>query len=77
MMGAAMAEQREFDVVLEAQPEGGYTVYVPDLPGCVSEGETVDEALEMIRDAISGYLASREERGWPLPHVEHRKVALA
>lgn len=36
-----MANEREFDVVLEPQSEGGYTVYVPDLPGCVSEGDTV------------------------------------
>jgi predicted RNase H-like HicB family nuclease len=72
-----METPREFDVVLEPQPEGGYTVYVPDLPGCISEGETEDEALAMIRDAMTGYLGVRQERGWPLPHVEHRTVALA
>lgn len=72
-----METPREFDVVLEPQPEGGYTVYVPDLPGCISEGETEDDALEMIRDAMEGYIEVRRERGWPLPKVEHRKVALA
>jgi antitoxin HicB len=56
---------REFDVVLEPEPEGGYTVYVPDLPGCVSEGETPEEAVEMIRDAMEGYLEARRDRGWP------------
>lgn len=71
-----MANEREFDVVLEPQPEGGYTVYVPDLPGCVSEGDTAEEATEMIRDAIAGYLESRRENAWPLPEVEHRKVAV-
>ena len=35
-----MDAEREYDIVLEPQPEGGYTVYVPDLPGCVSEGRT-------------------------------------
>jgi len=35
-------------VVLEASEEGGYTVYVPSLPGCISEGETVEEALKNI-----------------------------
>lgn len=70
-------EQQEYDVVLEPQEAGGYTVYVPDLPGCVSEGETVDEAVEMIRDAMSGYLASMRDRGYELPTVEHRKVAPA
>ncbi|MHA1581359.1 MAG: type II toxin-antitoxin system HicB family antitoxin [Candidatus Baldrarchaeia archaeon] len=43
-------------VVLEPQEEGGYTVYVPSLPGCISEGESVEEALENIKEAISLYL---------------------
>jgi len=43
-------------VVLEASDEGGYTVYVPSLPGCISEGETEDEALENIKEAIELYL---------------------
>ena len=43
-------------VVLEPSEEGGFTVYVPSLPGCISEGETVDEALEHIREAIELYL---------------------
>ena len=41
-----------YDVVLEASDEGGFTVFVPSLRGCVSEGGTEDEALENIRDAI-------------------------
>lgn len=49
-----MKERRSlvYDVVLEPSDEGGYTVYVPTLRGCVSEGDTEDEALENIRDAI-------------------------
>lgn len=43
-------------VILEPSEEGGYTVYVPSLPGCVSEGETIDEALQNIREAIMLYL---------------------
>jgi predicted RNase H-like HicB family nuclease len=43
-------------VVLEASDEGGFTVYVPSLPGCVSEGETEQEALQNIREAIEVYL---------------------
>ncbi len=73
---SGMASVRTYDVVLELQPEGGYTVYVPDLPGCVSEGETMEEALEMIRDAMTLYLESRHEHGWELPQVEHRRVAV-
>ena len=41
-----------YDVVLEPSDEGGYTVHVPSLRGCVSQGETEDEALQNIRDAI-------------------------
>jgi antitoxin HicB len=70
-------KHREFDVVFEPQEEGGYTAYVPDLPGCVSEGETLEEATDMIREAMALYLESREEHGWELPKVEHRKVAPA
>src|SRR5271167_2189988 len=43
-------------VVLEPSDEGGYTVHVPSLPGCISEGETVKEALENIHEAIELYL---------------------
>ncbi|WP_342679477.1 type II toxin-antitoxin system HicB family antitoxin [Methanofollis sp. UBA420] len=43
-------------VVLEPSEEGGYTVYVPSLPGCISEGDTKEEALENIREAIDLYL---------------------
>lgn len=45
-----------FDIVLEKQGEGGYTAYVPALPGCISEGETKAEAIKNIKEAISLYL---------------------
>lgn len=48
-------------VVLEPSEEGGYTVYVPSLPGCISEGDTRDEALENIREAIELYLEVVED----------------
>ncbi len=43
-------------VVFEPSDEGGYTVFVPSLPGCVSEGETLDDARRNIREAIALYL---------------------
>ena len=43
-------------VILEPSDEGGYTVFVPSLPGCISEGESVEEALENIKEAIELYL---------------------
>jgi len=48
-------------VVLEASEEGGFTVYVPSLPGCISEGETEEEALANIREAIELYLEPIED----------------
>ncbi len=50
----------KLDIVFEKQQEGGYTVYAPALPGCISEGETKAEALKNIREAVSLYL---EETG--------------
>jgi predicted RNase H-like HicB family nuclease len=51
----------KFKVVLEPAEEGGYTVYVPSLPGCISEGDTKEEALKNIKEAIELYLEPKEE----------------
>jgi len=48
-------------VVLEPSDEGGYTVHVPSLPGCISEGETVDEAMKNVREAIELYLEPADD----------------
>ncbi|HLF73350.1 MAG TPA: type II toxin-antitoxin system HicB family antitoxin [Anaerolineales bacterium] len=50
-----------FRVVLEESEEGGYTAYVPSLPGCISEGETKEEALKNIQEAIELYLEPVED----------------
>jgi predicted RNase H-like HicB family nuclease len=49
-----------FKVVLEKSDEGGYTAYVPSLPGCISEGDTKEEVLKNIQEAIELYLESNE-----------------
>jgi len=46
----------QYTVLLEESEEGGYTVTCPTLPGCISEGDTYEEALENIRDAIGLYV---------------------
>jgi predicted RNase H-like HicB family nuclease len=51
----------KFTVVLEPADEGGYVVYVPSLPGCISEGDTKKEALANIKEAIELYLEPSEE----------------
>ena len=43
-------------VILEPQEEGGFTAYVPSLPGCISEGESKEEAISNIKEAIELYL---------------------
>jgi len=48
-------------VVLEPSDEGGFTVYVPSLPGCISEGESVEEAMVNIREAVDLYLDTVED----------------
>ncbi|MBI4084577.1 MAG: type II toxin-antitoxin system HicB family antitoxin [Candidatus Levybacteria bacterium] len=57
----------KYTAIFEPAEEGGYVVSVPSLPGCVTQGETFEEAVEMIKDAISGYLAVQKEMGEELP----------
>ncbi|MBI2760379.1 MAG: type II toxin-antitoxin system HicB family antitoxin [Chloroflexi bacterium] len=59
---------RFFTVLLQPDDEGeGYTVTVPALPGCVSEGDTLDEALSNARDAIGAVLDDMQRCGEPIP----------
>ena len=48
--------KKDFDAVFEEENEGGYSVWVPDLPGCTSQGETLQEAIDNIQEAICLYL---------------------
>jgi predicted RNase H-like HicB family nuclease/predicted RNA binding protein YcfA (HicA-like mRNA interferase family) len=57
----------QFEVVLQPEEDGGFSVSVPALPGCHTQGETHDEALAMTKDAIEGYLEVLVEEGRPLP----------
>lgn len=52
---------------LQEEEEGGYTISVPSLPGCISYGASLDEALTMVRDAVAGWVAVAEEEGLPIP----------
>jgi antitoxin HicB len=54
-------------VILTAEEDGGYSVSVPSLPGCYSQGDTLDEALANIKEAIEGYIQLLEEDGKPIP----------
>ena len=53
----------ELTIVLEPQEEGGFTAYVPSLPGCISEGNTKEEAIKNIKEAIEVYVEDCVEDG--------------
>lgn len=61
-------------ILISDLEDGGYTVEVPSLPGCISEGDTVEEALENVRDAIRGYIELLEEDGLPVPPENEHNV---
>ncbi|OGR90203.1 MAG: hypothetical protein A2V88_11215 [Elusimicrobia bacterium RBG_16_66_12] len=60
-------------VVFESAEEGGYIARVPSLPGCETQGDTLEEAEEMVKDAITAYCASLKRHGESLP-VQPREV---
>jgi predicted RNase H-like HicB family nuclease len=66
----------KFRIILEPSEEGGYTVIVPSLPGCVSEGNTREEALKNIREAIELYLEPVEDDISFSPDSEQLEIAL-
>ena len=67
----------DYVVVIEKVEDGSYSAYVPDLPGCVSCGDTLDEARELIAEAVKLHLESLRDHGEPVPpsstttHVVH------
>ncbi|WP_426669182.1 type II toxin-antitoxin system HicB family antitoxin [Mucilaginibacter sp. McL0603] len=60
-------KQRTYRILLTPEDEGGFSVSVPALPGCFTQGETIEEAIEMAKEAISLYVESLEEDGEPVP----------
>jgi len=54
-------------VLIEQDEDGMYVAEVPSLPGCISQGQTREEAVENFREAIAAYLESLEARGDPIP----------
>jgi len=63
-------------VLLEPSEEGGYTVIVPTLPGCISEGNTKEEAIENIKEAIELYLEPVEDDVSTMPGAEKMELAV-
>jgi len=71
-----MDTEREFDVVMVAEPEGGYSVFVPELPSVATQGETIEEARANAQDAIEGYLEVMHEDGLSVPSVHRDRIAV-
>ena len=68
----------DFKVLLEPDEEaGGFVVVCPSLPGCYSEGDTIEEALANIKEAIEGILEVRREMNNPVPPPEVRFIEVA
>jgi predicted RNase H-like HicB family nuclease len=65
-----------YEVVMSPEEDGGYSVFVPELPSVATQGETREEALAMAKEAIEGYLEVMHEDGLPVPTVERGQVAI-
>lgn len=62
----------KFNVTVDRDEDGVWIVECPSIPGCVSQGQTIEEALENIKDAIAACLQVRAERGLPLTMETHQ-----
>ncbi len=60
-------DQLHYTILFQPEPEGGFTVTVPALPGCITYGRNLEEARRMATDAIGAYLASVQKDGEPIP----------
>ncbi len=68
-------KQLSYNLVFRAEPEGGFTVIVPALPGCVTYGKDLDTAKKMAEDAISGYIASLVQHKEPVPSDDNSFIS--
>ncbi len=64
-----------YNLIFKPEPEGGFTVIVPSLPGCVTYGKNLSEAKKMAKDAILGYLGSLKKHGESIPSDTDNFVA--
>ena len=67
----------QYIVIIEPAEDGTFSVYVPDLPGCISTGRTREEAIESIREAIQGHIQTLRELGEPVPPPRSQSQVVA
>ncbi len=65
-----MAVTYRYTIILDREPDGGFHAYCPALKGCHSQGETLDEATDNIREAIEAYLERVTAHGEPIPRED-------
>ncbi len=63
-----------YRILLKKEPEGGYTVTVPSLTGCVTYGKTIEEAIEMAKEAIELYLESLKSHHEEIPTEDQDRI---
>ena len=66
----------KYTVLIERNEKGGFTVTVPSLPGCITQGDTWEEAIANAKEAIVGYVEALKDLGKPLPLEIPLEVAL-
>ena len=71
-----MSNYRYTIILHPDQEEGGYTVTVPTLPGCITQGDTMDEAIAMAKDAIRLHIESLLAEGQPVPQEDEPPQAI-
>lgn len=81
-MATEQARELSYTVIFEPAEEGGYVVTVPALPGCITEGDTLEEARANAKEAIECYLESLLKDGEPIPEdiktePVHEKITVA
>ena len=59
--------RNKYVYIIEKADDGSYSAYVPDLPGCTTCGDTIDEVKRNMKDAVDLYVASLREHGEPVP----------
>lgn len=64
--------ERKYTVIFEPEEDGGYIARVPALPGCTTEGDTMEEAKFMVQDAIRGYIECLLERNLSVPEEKEK-----
>jgi len=71
-----MSIKREYEIILQPEPEGGFSVFVPELPSVATQGETIEEATDMAKEAIEAYLEVMHEDGLPIDRPPQQRPTL-